>query len=145
MSQETFLVRQGGDADLADITATTVTASSGFTGDLTGDVTGDVTGGVLFPTALASADGALTVTKSTIIRVTKAGVCAMTLAAPAADGILLIVTSKTAAAHTLTVTGGAAGAAQDVGTFGGAINDSCTLVSAGSEWHVVSTRNVTFA
>jgi hypothetical protein len=94
---------------------------------------------------LATADGALSVTGSLIVRVTKGGVCAMTLAAPSADGITLIVTAKTAHAHTLTVTGGAAGAGQDVGTFGGAINDSCVLVSAASEWHVVSTRNVTFA
>jgi hypothetical protein len=100
---------------------------------------------VQLPVQTISADGAVTLVAGGIVKVTKAGVCAMTLAAPAGDGALLIVTSDTANAHTLTVTGGAGGAGQDVGTFGGAINDSCTLVSAGSEWHVVSTRNVTFA
>jgi hypothetical protein len=94
---------------------------------------------------LAAADGAVASVAGGIVRITKAGVCALTLAAPVTDGIMLIVTSNTAHAHTLTVTGGAGGAGQDVGTFGGAINDSCTLVTAGLAWHVVSTRNVTFA
>ena len=94
---------------------------------------------------LAADSGAVASIAGGIVKITKAGVCALTLAAPVYDGVTLVVTSKTAAAHTLTVTGGAGAAAQDVGTFGGAINDSCTLVSAGLEWHVVSTRNVTFA
>ncbi len=98
-------------------------------------------------TTTASADGALTATAGGQVMVTKAGVCAMTLPNPIADGCTLVVIAATANAHTLTYTGGfgGAGTGQDVATFGGAINDSITLRSYNSLWYVVSTRNVTVA
>jgi hypothetical protein len=96
---------------------------------------------------LAAANGAITSVAGGHVHITKAGVCALTLAAPYADGAELIIVAETAYAHTVTVASAASGggSGQDVGTFGGAINDSCVLVSRDSKWWVVSTRNVTFA
>lgn len=82
---------------------------------------------------------------------TKAGVGAMTLAAPTAgtdDGKRLTVISATAQAHTLTnsspgFNGGGSGS--DVGTFGGAIGDGIALVAYQGVWLVVSKTNVTLA
>ncbi len=103
-----------------------------------------------------SADGAITI-KEGIVAVTKAGVCAMTLAAPAVgnqaaggdDGKVLWVDSHTAQAHTLTVSGGlrGAGAGADVGTFGGAIGDGVLLYAYNGAWYPVpgTNTNVTFA
>jgi hypothetical protein len=98
----------------------------------------------------ASADGALTIQNQTVV-VTKAGVCAMTLAAPTAtthDGIRITIVSATAQAHTLTVaTAGMndLGASGDVGTFGGAKGDGVSLVAYQGDWFVTSNINVTLA
>lgn len=96
---------------------------------------------------VASADGAIVSIAGGHVHITKAGVCALTLAAPYGDGATLVIVSETANAHTVTVASAASGGGtgQDVGTFGGAINDGCTLVSRNGKWWVSSTRNVTFA
>ncbi len=103
------------------------------------------------PKQVMSADGAITI-KDGIVPVTKAGVCAMTLAAPVAvddDGKTLIIDSLTAQAHTLTIAGGlrGAGAGADVGTFGGAIGDGIVLYAYNGAWYPVpgTNTNVTFA
>lgn len=90
-----------------------------------------------FPVTTASADGAITL-YSGIVKITKAGVCAMTLAAPVLDGRVLVFDSATANAHTLTITAGlrGAGAGADVLTWGGAIGDGITLYSSGGAWYV---------
>jgi len=96
-----------------------------------------------FPISVASANGAIAL-YSGIVQITKAGVCAMTLAAPTHNGRVLIFDSATANAHTLTVSGGlrGAGAGADVGTFGGAIGDGVTLYSYDGAWYVVPGTNV---
>lgn len=93
-------------------------------------------------------DGAITIPAG-IVTLNKAGAIAATLAAPVRDGLMLIVFSETAQAHTLTVAGGlrGAGAGADVGTFGGAIADGIVLFSKGGYWFDVpgTNVNVTFA
>jgi len=100
------------------------------------------------PVGVYAASGAITET-SGFVFLTKAGVGAMTLAAPSDDGLRLTIISTTAQAHTLTITAGiaGAGAGADVGTFGGAAGDGVTLVSYGGNWYVEpgTNLNVTFA
>lgn len=103
------------------------------------------------PLQVMAADGAITI-KEGIAAVTKAGVCAMTLAAPSVgldDGKVLWVDSQTANAHTLTIANGlrGAGAGADVGTFGGAIGDGIGLYAYNGAWYPIpgTNTNVTFA
>lgn len=101
---------------------------------------------VQMPVAEFSSDGAITLVAGGIAILSKSSAGAYTLAAPAGDGAVLILTAKTAQAHVVTATSvTAGGSGQDVGTFGGAINDSTTLVSYGGKWYPTSTRNVTWA
>lgn len=101
-----------------------------------------------FPIEAYAANGAVTL-NSGIVHITKAGVCALTLAAPTEDGRVLIFDSATAQAHTITITAGlrGAGAGADVGTFGGAIGDGTTLYSYNGAWYVWpgTSLNVTWA
>ena len=115
-----------------------------------------VTGPVSVPIQVASADGAITI-KSGIVVITKGTAAALTLAAPTAgtaenggdDGKILYIDSTTAAAHTVTVSGGlrGAGAGADVGTFGAAIGNGVALYAYNGNWYVVpgTNLNVTFA
>lgn len=80
--------------------------------------------------------------------VTKAGVAALTLAAPAVgseDGLLLEIISTTAFAHTLTATGlfrdGTANV--NLATFAAQVGASIILQAYQGKWYVSSTRNVT--
>lgn len=97
------------------------------------------------PFQVISADGAITLANGTVI-VTKAGVAAMTIDNPPAEGVHnLKIVSTGAHAHTLTYTAGfgAGTTSRDVATWGGAINDGCELIGYGGVWYVLSTRNVT--
>lgn len=94
---------------------------------------------------VAAADGAIASVAGGHVHITKATAAALTLAAPYGDGATLVITSETAAAHVVTNAASGGGSGQNVGTFGGAINDSTILVSRNSLWWVVSTRNVTWA
>jgi len=87
------------------------------------------------PLQVASADGAITLA-SGIVHITKAGVCALTLAAPSDDGLTLFLDSATAQAHTVTIAAGlrGAGGGADVLTWGGAIGDGIGLYSYGGYW-----------
>lgn len=111
---------------------------------------GDLSGGVKLPVQVASADGAITI-KSGVVMLTKAGVAAMTLAAPTAgtdDGKELTIIAATAQAHTVTIGGGlnGAGAGADVGTFGGAVGDRFSVVAYNGAWYASGAHvNVTFA
>lgn len=97
------------------------------------------------PVVTYAADGAITLTAGGIALLSKGSAGAYTLAAPTGDAVLHIIATS-AQAHVVTVTGMAAGTGQDVGTFGGAINDSCTLIGSGGAWYVCGApRNVTFA
>jgi hypothetical protein len=90
-----------------------------------------------FPVQPATADGAVTL-YSGIVKITKAGVCAMTLAAPTTNGRVLVFDAATAHAHTLTITAGlrGAGAGADTLTWGGAVGDGITLYSSDGAWYV---------
>lgn len=97
----------------------------------------------------AAADGAITIKNGTVL-ITKAGVCALTLADPTAgtdDGKALVIVSKTANAHTVTIAGGEAGggAGSDVGTFGAAAGNWVRLVAYNGKWYSAGLLNVTFA
>lgn len=75
------------------------------------------------------------------------GALAMTLANPTTEqnGMIMIITSTNASAHTVTYTAGFGGGttARDVATYGGAVNDSMTIIAFNGVWWVISTRNVT--
>ena len=95
------------------------------------------------------ANGALTIQSGTHL-LTKAGVDAMTLAAPstAQNGTRLRIISTTAQAHTVTQTTPGfnnGSTASDVATFGGAIGDNFTVEAYNGIWYVMSLRNVTLA
>lgn len=126
-----------------DIEAATVTATS-----FVGPVTGNVAGGVQRPIAVISGDGAITIQDS-VVFLTKGSAAAITLAAPTAvthDGMRIDIIAATAQAHVVTVTGAAGGTGQDVGTFGGAINDSTSLIARNGNWYIIGApRNVTWA
>lgn len=100
------------------------------------------------PVELAATNGAIT-SKSGVVMLTKAGVAAMTLAAPTAgtdDGKILHIVAATANAHTVTQTTpgfGAGGALLDVATFGGAIGDNMTIVAYNGKWYILNLLNVT--
>jgi len=95
----------------------------------------------------AAEDGAITIAPETTIVFTKAGVAAMTLAAPSAAqaGTRMMFTAGTANAHTLTATGliedGVTGGAKNVATFGAFVGASLELEARALKWHVVS-KNV---
>ena len=96
-----------------------------------------------------SADGAITIKNGTV-KVTKAGVAAMTLANPTDvtdDNKELTILSTTAQAHTLTVTGGFGNGStgEDVATFSGAIGDNITLKAMGGYWYIVGSHQVSVA
>lgn len=98
----------------------------------------------------ASVDGALAIpTQDTLVLVQKAGVCAMTLAAPttAQDGLEVTILSATANAHTVTYTAGFYGdtTSSDVATFAAKVGASMTIQAQGGKWGVVSLANVTLA
>lgn len=98
----------------------------------------------------ASVDGALSIpSQNTLVLVQKAGVCAMTLAAPslAMDGLLVTILSATANAHTVTYTAGFYGdtTSSDVATFAAKVGASMTIQAQGGKWGVVSLANVTLA
>jgi len=92
---------------------------------------------------LAAVDGAITIEAATVV-FTKAGIAAMTLAAPSAaqNGLTINFTSATANAHTVTATGllqdGVTGGAKDVAAFEAFAGASLTLMAYEAKWHVIS-------
>jgi hypothetical protein len=98
--------------------------------------------------SLIANDGAIPLVAGTVM-VTKAGVCAMTLAAPTAamNGQRITVISTTANAHTLTATNlledGVTGGAKDLATFAAFAGASVELEAYALEWYVVSKNAVT--
>lgn len=93
------------------------------------------------------ASGAITIQTGTVL-LTKAGVGAMTLAAPstAQNGTRLRIVSTTAQAHTVTQTTPGfnnGSTASDVATFGGAIGDNFMIEAYNGVWYVLGLRNVT--
>jgi hypothetical protein len=91
----------------------------------------------------AAANGAVTIANGTVV-FTKAGVAAMTLAAPTAaqEGTTIVFTSRTANAHTVTATGliedGVTGGSKNLATFAAFAGASLTLQAINLKWHVIS-------
>lgn len=97
-----------------------------------------------------TADGAVDPHTSKDYIITKAGVAAMTLAAPTAgtdDGITISIKSSTAFAHTLTATGllqtGSANA--NVATFAAFAGAGLTLRAYNGKWLVLTQVGITFS
>lgn len=82
--------------------------------------------------------------------VTKAGVDAMTLAAPTAttdDGVIITITSNTANAHTITATGllQTGTTSVNVATFAAQKGAGLTLMAYQGKWNVISSVGITFS
>lgn len=97
-----------------------------------------------------TADGALSPHNSATYIVTKAGVAAMTLAAPTAtvdDGIIITIVSSTANAHTLTATGliGDGSTTTDVATFGAHPGASVSFIAYQGKWLTLYSTAITFS
>lgn len=102
----------------------------------------------LAPTPI-TADGAVPVRPSTNYIITKAGVAALTLAAPTTgtdDGVTITITSGTNNAHTLTATGllQTGAAAVNLATFAAFAGAAVTLRAYAAKWQVVSSIGITF-
>ncbi len=99
------------------------------------------------PTANAAVDGAIAIRPGTVV-FSKAGVAAMTLAAPTAgqENIEMVFTAGTANAHTITATGliqdGVTGGAKNLATFAAFVGSSLTLKAVNLKWHVLSLNAV---
>lgn len=96
-----------------------------------------------------SADGAITI-KNGVVLLTKAGICAATLANPTAttdDFKRLTIIGMTANAHTITVTGGFGngGGGEDVATLSGVVGDNLNLMAYGGYWYITGGHQFTVA
>lgn len=106
------------------------------------------------PVTSYSVSGAITIPSigpnvEQTIFLTKAGVAAMTLAAPAVDqdGLILNIQSNTAQAHTVTATGllNTGTASVNVATFAAHAGAGVTLQAASGLWNVLSSTGITFS
>lgn len=124
------------------------TAGAGVT--LDGVLLKDGASNAMSPVVAATANGALAVAQSVVV-VTKAGVCAMTLAAPteAQAGTSITVVSRTAYAHTITATSliddGVTGGSKTTATFAAFAGASITLIAYGLKWNVLALNAVTIS
>lgn len=97
-----------------------------------------------------AASGAINPNVSGSYVITKAGVAALTLAAPTvttSDGVTITVTSNTAFAHTITATGllQTGGTTTDVATFAAHPGATVTLQAYQGKWNVISANGITFS
>lgn len=100
------------------------------------------------PQAIA-ASGAVAPHAAGTYVITKAGVAALTLAAPTAtadDGNVIVITSNTAFAHTLTATGllQTGSASVNLATFAAFAGAGLTLMAYQGKWNVLASVGVTF-
>lgn len=106
-------------------------------------------GGAEVASRAYAADGAIAANLSHTAALTKAGVGAYTLAAPARDGIALRIVNRTANAHVVTATGliddGVIGGSKNTATFAAFAGASIDLQSYGGKWNVVGKNVVTIA
>ena len=104
--------------------------------------------GIASPVVATPLSGAIAVAQSTIM-LTKAGVNAMTLAAPTAaqEGLVITIVSQTANAHTVTATGlidnGITGGSKNLATFAAFAGASITLMASNLKWAVIASNVVT--
>jgi hypothetical protein len=102
------------------------------------------------PQAAISASGAVSPHVSDNYIITKAGVAALTLAAPTAgtdDGVTITLTSATANAHTLTATGllNTGSASVNVATFAAHAGASVKLQAYQGTWNALAQIAITFS
>lgn len=135
---------------IATNTIAETTAGSGVTAD--GVLLKDARVLAMDTILAVTADGAISIPAgNTTYFITKAGVAAMTIAAPTAtthDGLRLTFISTTAQAHTLDMaSSGINGGSADIGTFGGAAGDGVTIEAYQAHWYEVpgSNANVSWA
>lgn len=105
---------------------------------------------LLGPFVIHSASGAINPHRAGRRLITKAGVAALTLAAPTAgidDGLAIEVVSTTANAHTITATGllQTGSASVNVATFAAFAGASLTLQAYNGKWYVISQNAITFS
>ena len=98
---------------------------------------------------LYPASGAISVASQTAL-LTKAGVDAMTLAAPVAttqDGMVITITSTTANAHTVTATGllKTGSASVNLATFAAFAGAGFTVMAYQGLWYVIASTGITFS
>lgn len=118
-----------------------------FPGVLSNDAISKLLGG---PLNVLGASGAVDPHTASRYIITKAGIAALTLAAPTAgadDGMSLQFISTTADAHTLTATGLFVDGAghQNVATWSANAGGVLELVAYNGLWYVVTTQNVTMS
>lgn len=104
---------------------------------------------------LLAASGAISADIPGVYMITKAGVAAMTLAAPTAgtealggeDGMLITISSNTAFAHTITATGllQTGTASVNAIAFPNVAGATVTLMAYGGKWNVISTGLGTYS
>ena len=97
-----------------------------------------------------SVSGAIAIpNKDQVIIIDKAGVAAMTLAAPTKDqdGLTLTITSTTAQAHTLTATGlfSTGTASVNLATFAAQKGSGLTIMAMQGLWNVIASPGITFS
>lgn len=97
-----------------------------------------------------TANGAVAAHTRASYVITKAGVAALTLAAPTAttdDGLSISLISNTANAHTLTATGlfGAGTASVNLATFAAFAGAGLVLIAYQGKWLVRSSNAITFS
>lgn len=114
-------------------------------------LSGQAQSGTIFGAPVAiTAGGAVPITASRSFVVTDASAASLTLAAPvsgAQDGLVIAVTSATAAAHTITATGllNTGSSAVNEATFAAFAGANLILQAYGGHWMVVSSVGVTFS
>ena len=104
----------------------------------------------IYGLATITQDGAIPPSTPATYVVTKAGVAALTLAAPVAgtdDGKVIMVTSNTANAHTITATGllQTGTASVNVATFAAQKGAGVTLMAYQGKWNVLGSVGITFS
>lgn len=95
-------------------------------------------------TVFAAATGVIPAVSGTYW-ITYAGVCALTLIVPPADGIDIYVYSLTAHAHTITTPALAINGADDTATYSAATLDYTHLKSFGGQWFQLDETGITLS
>lgn len=105
--------------------------------------------GEIFGYSALTTDGAISPSTAAVYVITKAGVLADTLAAPAVadNGKVIRVTSATANAHTLTATGlfQCGTASVNLATFAAQPGAGLTLMAVNQKWNVLASVGITFS
>lgn len=106
--------------------------------------------GIKSPLVAITTNGAIDPHTAASYVITKAGVAGMTLGAPTAttdDGLILVITSNTAFAHTITATGllQTGATTVNVATLAAFAGASVTLIAYQGKWNVLFQNQVTFS